>query len=146
MKPQRPRHLYDRNLANNAAVETRSFTLDLTPGAPIGIAAAIEGSLASLSWSSEEADVVGYRVYRDGVRISASLFSGASFRAPAHPADGPPADHRPACPSPAHRASYPSSAPRASCPSCGDQWGDASALADNGVLRGSLRFPFPTPF
>jgi fibronectin type 3 domain-containing protein len=64
--------------AGNEASRTISFTVDAAPGAPLALAVKIADA-AALTWTKPEADVVAYRVYRDGQRISSSLHAGISY-------------------------------------------------------------------
>ncbi|MEK7381722.1 MAG: Ig-like domain-containing protein [Elusimicrobiota bacterium] len=64
--------------AGNVSARTISFTVDAAPGAP-GSLAVVIGDTALLSWAAPEPDVVAYRVYRDGSRVSSSLHAGVSY-------------------------------------------------------------------
>ncbi|MFH1723574.1 MAG: LamG-like jellyroll fold domain-containing protein [Elusimicrobiota bacterium] len=66
--------------AGNITLRTFSFSLDLSPRAPTALDVSIEGGVASLTWSAADTDIVGYRVYRDGMRISPSLVPQASYQ------------------------------------------------------------------
>ncbi|MCR4295250.1 MAG: carboxypeptidase-like regulatory domain-containing protein, partial [Elusimicrobia bacterium] len=64
--------------AGNVSSRTISFSVDAAPGAPLSLAVKIADA-AALTWTAPEADVVAYRVYRDGSRISSSLHAGTSY-------------------------------------------------------------------
>jgi len=66
--------------AGNKTLASLNFSLDSPPPAPakVKVEARSEGG-AALSWEKPESDVVGYRVYRDGIRISASLNPSTAF-------------------------------------------------------------------
>ncbi|MBI5624773.1 MAG: hypothetical protein HY924_13420 [Elusimicrobia bacterium] len=66
------------DLAGNSASQTVSFRLDVAPTAPTNISLVL-GDTAALSWTQPEPDVLGYMIYRDGARISASRHQGTSF-------------------------------------------------------------------
>lgn len=66
------------DLAGNSSTSTLSFRLQIGPIAPKSFSVLIQGS-ARLSWTAPEPGLAGYRVYRDGARISASLFTGTFF-------------------------------------------------------------------
>ncbi len=67
--------------AGNVSSATLSFRLQIGPLAPRALAVVV-GDSARLSWESPEPDVIAYRVYRDGQRISASLHAATSFEDP----------------------------------------------------------------
>lgn len=67
--------------AGNTATRSLSFTMDTAPRLPLNLAARLEdGAGADLSWASPAADVLAYRVYKDGARVSASLHTPTTFR------------------------------------------------------------------
>jgi RHS repeat-associated protein len=68
--------------AGNISTASLSFTFEIGPSSPLNLAATIENGAASLSWQSPEPDVAGYRVYKNGARLSSSLFTGTIFGDP----------------------------------------------------------------
>ncbi len=73
------------DLAGNASTREVSFRLDVAPIGPTGLTVHA-GKTASLAWTKPEPDVIAYRVYRDGQRISSSLHQAASFEDAAYSA------------------------------------------------------------
>jgi fibronectin type 3 domain-containing protein len=67
------------DLAGNSSTATVSFTLEVGPPTPTNLKVTI-GNSAQVSWTSPEPDVVGYQVFRDGQRISASLLTDTFFQ------------------------------------------------------------------
>ncbi|HOX21867.1 MAG TPA: fibronectin type III domain-containing protein, partial [Elusimicrobiales bacterium] len=65
--------------AGNRTDKTVSFTLDLPPAKPQNAAALVSGGSARFSWTKPDADVVAYRVYKDGALYSASMLALTSF-------------------------------------------------------------------
>jgi RHS repeat-associated protein len=61
------------DLAGNVATSTIAFTLELGPAAPLNLTVTVKDT-AQITWASPEPGVIAYRVYRDGARISASMF------------------------------------------------------------------------
>lgn len=66
------------DLAGNVSTASVAFSLENAPPAPANLSVSIQND-ARLSWTSPEPDVVAYRVYRDGARVSASLYNGTFF-------------------------------------------------------------------
>lgn len=67
--------------AGNTATRSLAFTMDTAPRLPLNLAARLEDGVgADLSWASPAADVLAYRVYKDGARVSASLHTPTTFR------------------------------------------------------------------
>ena len=66
------------DLAGNTSSRTISFRVDAAPGSPLGLTVKLADT-AQLAWTQPEPDVTAYRVYRDGVRVSASLYAGTAF-------------------------------------------------------------------
>lgn len=66
------------DLAGNQANAVLRFRLDVAPVAPKNLAVRLEGP-ARIAWTKPEPDVVAYRVYRDGLRISGSLHAATAF-------------------------------------------------------------------
>lgn len=74
--------------AGNTATRSVSFVLDSAPREPKDLSIRVEeGAGADLSWTKPESDVLAYRVYRDGNRISSSLEPALTFRDPGYSAD-----------------------------------------------------------
>ena len=66
------------DLAGNVGTAGVTFSLENAPLPPAKLTVKI-ASDAQLSWTQPEQDVVGYRIYRDGQHISASLSVGTFF-------------------------------------------------------------------
>ncbi|MFH1725561.1 MAG: Ig-like domain-containing protein [Elusimicrobiota bacterium] len=69
--------------AGNSASASLSFGVDTAPHAPRALSFLGEGGVGGrLTWQAapEDPDVAGFRVFRDGVRISGSLLSTPSFK------------------------------------------------------------------
>ncbi|MFZ5570715.1 MAG: PQQ-binding-like beta-propeller repeat protein [Thermodesulfobacteriota bacterium] len=69
------RHVLSAQLTgeNLFSEKTTAFTVAdrMAPGIPAGLAATVTGNVANLTWSpNPEADLVGYHVYRNGVRLN----------------------------------------------------------------------------
>ena len=67
--------------AENLGSASVAFTVDTTPpAAPTGLTAVIQAAIPSLGWQAgAEADIAGYRIYRDGVEVSTGLLTSTSF-------------------------------------------------------------------
>ncbi|MBI4249212.1 MAG: hypothetical protein HY611_06895, partial [Elusimicrobia bacterium] len=66
--------------AGNTAQKNVSFALNAAPLAPSNFMVVAEAGLgASLSWQSSETDLLGFRVYRNGVKISGGLSPQTQF-------------------------------------------------------------------
>ncbi|MBI3564673.1 MAG: hypothetical protein HY079_05705 [Elusimicrobia bacterium] len=76
------------DLAGNVSTTTLSFTLEAGPIAPAGLAVRVQSG-ARLSWTAPEPGIAGYRVYRDGGHISASLVAETAFQDPGYAPGAP---------------------------------------------------------
>ncbi|TPW21437.1 MAG: hypothetical protein FD126_687, partial [Elusimicrobia bacterium] len=69
--------------AGNAATAVLSFRLDVAPIAPTDLSVtASDTAGALLAWVKPEPDVIAYRVYKDGRRISDSQYESTTFHDP----------------------------------------------------------------
>jgi len=76
------------DLAGNVASSTVSFIVNLPPAAPSNVALTVaDGSGATLAWATSS-NVLGYRVYKDGVLKTQGLLGVTSFTDPAYAFDG----------------------------------------------------------
>jgi uncharacterized membrane protein/fibronectin type 3 domain-containing protein len=66
------------DLAGNSSTTTLSFSFEIGPVAPSNLTVTVNDT-AQLSWSAPEPGLKGYRVYRDGVRLSGSKHEGTAF-------------------------------------------------------------------
>jgi fibronectin type 3 domain-containing protein len=64
--------------AGNRSTAALHFSVEFGPAAPSALSVVIQNT-ARISWQSPEPGIVGYRIYRDGVRVSASLNQGLFF-------------------------------------------------------------------
>ncbi|MDE2141049.1 MAG: hypothetical protein KGJ84_01385 [Elusimicrobia bacterium] len=76
------------DLAGNVTVSSVAFTLALPPSAPQGVALVFQdGAGATLTWTPSN-NVLGYRVYKDGVLKTQGLLGGTNFTDAAYVFDG----------------------------------------------------------